>query len=232
MTNANSPRTLRAQFDAMAASRHLDVATEPVPLQSESVDWTPLKPGGANFQTARLDGTPQRLEVKLSRGMWLFGGAFAGLGGVSVLVGISLMRQGPVVATLMFGGLGLLFCAMGVWMLSRPRLRFDKPLGMYFAGARPRPGDAVTDEQQGRLADIHALQLLAERVSSDDGNYWSYELNLVLIHGQRVNVMDHGKRSAIEISARALAEFLDRPLWSSLDESEKPAQPMRRKPAR
>ncbi|WP_341678322.1 hypothetical protein [Niveibacterium sp. SC-1] len=230
MTNFDSPRTAaRVAFDAAAASLNMDAEADPA---SPPIDWSPLKPGGANFQTARLDGTSQRLDVKMSRGMWLFGGLFAGLGGMAVVLGSSAaIRDGHALGALVFLLVGLVFCGLGVWLLSRPRLRFDKPLGMYFAGARPRPGGASTHEQQGRLADIRALQLLAERVSSDDGNYLSYELNLVLVDGRRVNVMDHGKRRAIELSARALSEFLDRPVWSSLDDPEA-AQPIRRRPAR
>lgn len=59
---------------------------------------------------------------------------------------------------------------------------------------------------------MRALQVLTEHVSSDKGSYRSYELNLVLADGSRLNVTDHGKLDRIMNDAKALSEFLEVPL--------------------
>jgi len=55
-----------------------------------------------------------------------------------------------------------------------------------------------------------------EHLSSKNGSYWSFELNLVLRDGRRLNVMDHGDYDALRRDADTLAEFLGRPVWDSV----------------
>ena len=76
---------------------------------------------------------------------------------------------------------------------------------------------AGIDESGVRIEDIYAIQVLAEVCVSHNKNrttrYNSYELNLVLTGGSRVNVIDHGNREQILEDARTLASFLGVPLW-------------------
>lgn len=73
-----------------------------------------------------------------------------------------------------------------------------------------------TNFKTHKLKKVHALQLISEYVRGDKSSYYSYELNLVLKDGERINVIDHGDRSAIQRDAQALAGFLGKPLWSRL----------------
>jgi hypothetical protein len=71
-----------------------------------------------------------------------------------------------------------------------------------------------------RLSDIHAIQLLQEYVSTSSSSgsssrYYSYELNLVLKDGNRLNVVDHGKLSLIRTDAEQLGQFLNVPVWDA-----------------
>jgi len=43
----------------------------------------------------------------------------------------------------------------------------------------------------------------------------SYEMNLVLTDGDRVNIMDHGKSKDVDESAQILGEFLAVPIWKA-----------------
>ncbi len=61
---------------------------------------------------------------------------------------------------------------------------------------------------------MHALQLISEYVSGKS-SYYSYELNLVLDDGSRINVVDHGNLAAIREDAGKLALFLAKPLWDA-----------------
>ncbi|WP_250656959.1 hypothetical protein [Alkalimarinus coralli] len=78
-------------------------------------------------------------------------------------------------------------------------------------------GDLSKQKDAVRLADIQALQLLSERcTSSGNGSrrsYYSYELNLILNDGKRINVMDHGNKAALVEDAKVISIFLDVPVW-------------------
>ncbi|MFS4481960.1 hypothetical protein ACKGJY_03000 [Hyunsoonleella sp. 2307UL5-6] len=60
---------------------------------------------------------------------------------------------------------------------------------------------------------IVALQIIGERVSSDDGSYQSFELNLILDDTTRINVVDHGNLKNLITDAQTLSEFLKTPIW-------------------
>jgi len=78
------------------------------------------------------------------------------------------------------------------------------------------------------LQDIYALQLLSEYVDSCDryfsnnntGPYTSYEINLVLKSGDRVNVVDHGDGFQILADAQKLSQFLKVPVWNGISHKE------------
>ena len=72
------------------------------------------------------------------------------------------------------------------------------------------------------LADVYAIQLIKEYVPGSRGTdscsspYYSYELNLVLKDGERMNVVDHGNLTRIRADAIQLGEFLGNlPVWDA-----------------
>jgi len=68
-----------------------------------------------------------------------------------------------------------------------------------------------------KLEDIHALQLISEYCGGNDGSYYSYELNLVLENGKRINVVDHGNKNKLRKEANNLSAFLAKPVWDAID---------------
>ena len=81
---------------------------------------------------------------------------------------------------------------------------------------RGRAGQSgLAGVQQVRLNGVHALQLISEYVRGNKSSFYSYELNLVLDDGSRVNVVDHGALARLRDDARTLARFLGRPLWDA-----------------
>lgn len=95
----------------------------------------------------------------------------------------------------------------------------------YFFGPNP----VIFDKQKGilwdkdqvgpsstRLEDIHAVQVLSKHIERYRRSYYSFELNLVLKNGRRVNVIDHGNRTAIEDDAFELGQFLKVPIWNNI----------------
>lgn len=195
---------------------------DPVALRTE---WSPLKGGGTNFKTHHLKKVhAQRMEFRCSLGMVLFGGVFLliGLGALSGCL-YSLIHRGPITDGAIFFILplfGLVFGSVGFFTLRSamiPRV-FDLAHG-YYCRDRRKPEqsfDVSAIRDHVRLDQIHALQLISERCSGKNSSYSSYELNLVLTDGSRLNVVDHGGRQAILRDAEALSNFLGKPLWSQI----------------
>lgn len=187
-------------------------------------DWSPAKPGGTNFKTHRLvEVRYDRVEFKPTKGLYLFCGVFILFGIGAILLGLFIPAEGPVsddqwgvIVPLLFG---LLFSGVGfgmIYFFSVPRV-FDKSLGVYWKG-RKEPkfySDTIDPKNSAKLSDIHAIQLLKEYISSDKSNYYSYELNLVLKDGKRMNVVDYGNHKKMQEAAKKLAQFLGKPLWDA-----------------
>jgi hypothetical protein len=161
--------------------------------------WTPLVPGGANFATHTLvlqEGA--RVEMKPSTGLRLFGAAFLLAGAGCSLAGL-LAPEWPLVV------FGIPFAAAGIYVLWPRTILFD-------GGARVFTGP----KGQVPFSAIHAIQIIKERVtSSEDSDYWSYELNLVLTTGDRINVVDHGNQGRVRADARTISALLGCKLWDA-----------------
>jgi len=187
--------------------------------------WTPLVRGGANFCTHRLlEVTPHRIEFRASLGAKLFCLIFI-LVGLGVLVGFSyriiskgnfefgLDTIGPIVFGLLFAGVG----GAMLYFLTKPSV-FDKTNGYFWKGRRS-PDQVFNKDLIKHLApldQVHALQLVSEYCSGNKSSYYSYELNLVLKDGRRVNVIDHGNINRIRQDAQTLSNFLGKPVWNAL----------------
>lgn len=192
---------------------------DPVALK---VSWEPVKPGGANFKTQKLNISPKRISVEKTGGAIVFALVFAIPGVLAVLIGVPLfLWQGKIFSALFMLIWGSIFGGVGILMLkSEKPLTFDKSVGVYFRGKEYKQQFSDNRENQGWLSDIYALQLLSERIHSSSSHghsstYLSYELNLVFKDGERVNVMDHGNAAELETSAKELAGFLNVPIWQA-----------------
>ena len=126
-----------------------------------------------------------------------------------------LWNQGTYVPLIV----GAIFSVVGVgmwWFGSTPRV-FDQSRAMFWRGRR-QPFAVGTGAQKGSstpLSAIHALQLISEYVSGNKSSYYSYELNLVLTDGSRINVVDHGGLERLRADAQTLARFLNKPIWDA-----------------
>jgi hypothetical protein len=208
-------RSHRAAFDP---SRFND----PVAMITE---WTPLKRGGSNFKTHKLvEINFQRVEFKPTIFTIFFSLIFFTAGiGIAMSFGINNLKQGPTfirfeyLFPLLFG---LVFASIGVFLFmffSKP-IVFDKTFGYFWKG-RKEPAQIYDQGRKKKsvlLSEIHALQIISEYVSTSKNSYRSYELNLVLSDGSRVNVIDHGKLESIRDDAQKLSAFLGVTIWDRL----------------
>lgn len=136
-----------------------------------------------------------------------------------LIVGLLLLLSSHLALQLF----GLVSAGIGGWLLVhslRSRI-FDPQLQLYWAGRARRPPHPENDKvEQCRFDEIHAIQLLAESVNGET-SYISYEINLVLNDGRRLNVSDYGHATGAAEDAELLARFLDVPVWSSPEGSPK-----------
>lgn len=204
-----------SKTDPFDASRFND----PLALQTA---WTPAKSGGSNFHTHRLvEVDSHRLEFRATWGAKLFAAVFivVGLGVLIIgsIFGFTDSASGEPANPLFIYLFGLIFAAAGGWVyyyMSTPRV-FDKWAGLYWKGHKKPEHihDISSTKDTSHIRDIHAIQLLSEYVRGDKSSYHSYEINLVLKNGERINVVDHGKLSEVRTDARKLSEFLGKPIW-------------------
>lgn len=210
-------------------------ATESEPFDSsqfndplaETVEWTPQKRGGSNFHTHRMVAVDNhRMEFRPTLGAKLFAGIFMLFGiGFPILfhiIGFGDDAAGSGWAVLYVWLFGIIFAGVGgalYYVMGKPRI-FDKWAGLYWRGHKKPDYIYKPDESKhaAMLSNIHAIQLVREYVRGDKSSYYSYELNLVLKNGRRINVIDHGKKSEIVEDARKLSVFLDKPVWNAFGE--------------
>jgi hypothetical protein len=211
-----------------ALNKLKQLTVEPVPFDPSGLNdeialktsWTPAKGGGASFQTHRLiEIDLHRTEFRASRGMVLFAGLFMaiGIGASSIIVATNQQAAPgtlilPIVMGLVFAGVG----GAMLWFGLAP-IVLDKRRGEYWKG-RVAPYEAANRESlkhYAKLEQIRALQIVKERCTSKNSSYYSYELNLVLEDGSRLNVIDHGNLERLREDAKRLSEFLGKPVWDA-----------------
>lgn len=192
---------------------------------AEQTSWMPAKKGGANFRTRNLIMvTPNRIEFRASLAAKIFFGCFL-LGGMGFAVGASISHFSPGTFPFnpdtlvpLLAGLG--FAIVGGFLLyfGTAPVVFDKSRGLFWKGRKARDGVFDSDSQKhfAGLEDIHALQLISEYCRGSKRSYYSYELNLVLRNGRRINVIDHGDCEKLREDAQTLSQFLGKPVWDAI----------------
>lgn len=191
---------------------------------AQSIGWTPIKGGGSNFGTHKyFESGPNRVGFKATLGAKLFSSLFMLVGvGVSFGISWSQLQEGiPFFSSQMLipALFGLIFFGVGLYMFrsfAKP-IVFDKMQGFYWKGwkAPERYSGTELPKDAARLEDIHAIQLISEYIRGDKNSYYSYELNLVTKKGDRLNVVDHGKKGLIIEDANKLSKFLGKPIWNA-----------------
>lgn len=184
---------------------------DPIAIQTE---WVPAKSGGTNIATHKLvEVHPERLEFRVSMGACL---AYLAI----FLVGVGLIVyafQGKYSGSSPIFP-GLVFCAVGGLLMyyGMVPIVFDKNADYFWKG-RKNPADQLLGNKSVKIAamleNIHAIQLLSEYCNKGKTRFYSYEINLVLKDGDRINVVDHGNLKKVKRDAQKLSTFLGKPLW-------------------
>ncbi|WP_372807810.1 hypothetical protein [Pontiella sp.] len=222
------PDLLQPLSDFEVPNLNFDAASLNDPI-AEQTEWSPLV-GGGNQTKTRIykqigpDRVAFRPDPSVVAAVVVFFLAAVGCIGFTAY---SFIRSGrfslsplPIVGTFMAVGCG--------YMIHRffPPIMFDRRAGAFWNDWKSPEKVMRKDELKAYadFDDIHALQIIREyceeRSSSSSGSsrtkrFYSYELNLVLADGARINVTDHGNQSQIREDAKRLAAFLEKPLWDA-----------------
>ncbi len=196
-------------------------AFDPASLNDEvavKTEWTPAKGGGSSFGTHVFRTISSgRAEFKVKIAALLFPSIFM-VAGLAAGIGMTIGGLKKNDMEMLYFGIpfGIIFFLAGFFILRSfitPRV-FDLDMGYYWRGRKP-PNMNSKKNEQCPLEDIHAIQILREYCRSDKQSYYSYELNLVLEDGSRLNVVDHGKLKLIQEDAQKLGQFLNVPVWDA-----------------
>lgn len=193
--------------------------------QVTKTDWRPLKRNGSNFCTHRLvEVATDRVEFRATWGLKLLSLIFVGVGIICLII---LQRSGHLSREFLVNGeyfirffpvsMGLLFLIVGccTFYFGTTPIVFDKQIGYFWRG-RTEIFVGEVAKHYVKLEKIRALQLLSKYCKDSDGSYYSYELNLVLDNGDRINVVDHGHSENLREDAGILAKFLGVPVWDGI----------------
>ncbi len=195
---------------------------DPIALRTQ---WTPVRRGGCNFRTHKLVTVGlDRLEFRSTVGAKVFYLLFL-LIGVGVVIGfavagITSRRIAFNMATIMPTLIGLVFAGVGgaLFYFGTIPIVVDTRKGYFWKG-RKAPDEVFNKAAIKHCCEterIHALQLISEYCRSDKSSYYSYELNLVLDDGSRINVVDHGNKAKLREDAERLASVLGKPVWDAI----------------
>lgn len=188
-----------------------------------TTEWGPLIKGGANFCTSKLvQIDANTMKSKATAGVIFFFSVFLMV--VSgVLAGI-LVSPRSATPTLLIIILSIIILVgiTGLYSVTRPVI-FDKNKGVFTKGRETTDNIEIPEHSKkfALLNNIHALQLLASfnPGSNNSRPYYSYELNLVLHDGKRINVIAHGGLKQIRADAKSLSGFLSVPVWDRIQGS-------------
>ena len=168
---------------------------------SDSISWTPLVRGGHNYLAHELIiENEHKISIRATRKHIL---------ALSFFVGFCFFLL--VVMSGLINLIAFAFFAYGCKRLhdaKKYNKTFDRLTGQY----TDNKIDTTKMANKILLSDIKGLQIIDEKCYTQNSRYVSYEINLVLSDGKRINVMDHANKESILDDAEILAEFLNIPI--------------------
>jgi len=177
---------------------------------AQKTEWTPIfKESNGNFKMKRLSKEGEAkigFKTPASSKAIYRNCALIGLAALAVML---FTRSGSLIIMLLALVAAVVGC-WGIYMQSQP-ISFDKASGVFRRGRK----------QNVKFEDIYALQLITRVVQvkqppkGELKKINTYELNLVLNDGSRVNVVAHGGSNEIREDGETISNFINKPLWDA-----------------
>jgi len=184
---------------------------DPVAIQTQ---WTPAKGGGSSFCTHEFVNVGgNRVEFKATIGAKLFYLVFGAMGLFFLPLTFAFDNSEQIIALIM--SFPFIIVSAVLYYYGTMPIVFDRCNGYFWKGWKLP--EQILDKNSIKyltlLDNIHALQLISEHCHSKNSSFYSYELNLVLENGERINVIDHGNLNKIKQDIVSLSNFLGKPVW-------------------
>jgi len=177
---------------------------------AQKTEWEPVfKNSNGNFKVTRISqeaGGKLGLEKSTTSKTLYRNCVLMGVAAFAVMI----ITQNGVLILRVFSLIAILVGLWGMYMQNQPFV-FDKNEGVFKNGRK----------QTVKFADVYAVQLLSREVQvkappkGELKKIKTYELNLVLNDGKRVNVLAHGGFKEIREDSNKISSFLDKPLWDA-----------------
>jgi len=189
--------------------------------------WKALKSGGKKFKSHNLiKVNDHQIIFKISKrtiALYTFMFLLGLLTVIIFLFGNVLGMDGS--GNPLYGiAIGFVFMLVGSFLLitQSAQINLDNKLPAFWMGKLD--ANAIINknslEAYASLKELHALQVIKEFLPDNSSNEgWrrkgltSYEINLVMNDGSRINILDHGNKKEIDRQAQEIATFFNVPLW-------------------
>lgn len=189
------------------------------------VSWEPLKPGGSESKFKKLKQVNDSIiSYKFSIGYLLFIFILSTVLSFMLLTTIELLiSQKESVKS--FNKI-LFYSSFIIGLIitinqSLKSITFDKELGYFFIGKKNVLNNIDRENINYCLLNhIHAIQIIKEHCTTKESKsnrtveYDSYEINLVLKDGNRINVIDHSDLNSINEDVKIIQRYLNVPIWN------------------
>lgn len=185
------------------------------------ISWKPLRHQGNLRRTRRL------VRTGLHRCEFCATAVSLSLAGVFILAGAVIFfwpfwhggfRLDKMTAMIYLWGVAFVLAGIYSLYTVMTPIVFDHQTGAFWVGRGEPNADGFSRRAKRfvELEEIHALQLVSE-FNFESSGFRSFELNLVLKDGERINVADHADQDGIRDDAAKLGVFLGIPVWDALD---------------
>jgi len=213
-----SNKTKTSNTSNIKMNEYLNIADTLV----NKISWKPLYKRGTSFQNYKLvEVNNDRIEFTVSLQSTIFYLSFAIVGLLIVIFVLLGIAEGN--RPLGFLG-GLLFLSFGISGLksSEMKIVLDREVCALWTGNKDPKRLLKPQKIKGyrSLKRLHSIQLIKKRVESssrDQGEFTCYEINLIMSHGKRVNVLNHASKNSIKTQAKAISNLFNVPLWDASD---------------
>lgn len=185
---------------------------DPVAMKTQ---WTPAKGGGSSSSTHEfVSFEPNRVEFKATTGAKIFYLVFGAIGLFTLIMfNFTFDNSEKIIVSIM--SLPFILVSVFLYYYGTMPIVFDRRSGYFWKGWKSP--EQISNKSSIKyltlLDNIHALQLISEHCHSKNSSFYSYELNLVLENGERINVIDHGNLKKIKKDIVSLSNFLGKPVW-------------------
>ena len=148
-----------------------------------TIDWQAASSGGSSFKSRVMLVKDSRIIFKKSKQFTLFHLPVLIPGVLAILVGLPFfMLEGDLGMVIFMLVFGTVLTGLSLYSLLKEKaFTIDLKRGEYYWEKQTN---------KAPVKNIQALQILAKFICNTSSPYTSYELNLILINGERVTVLD------------------------------------------